>query len=266
MPFSQASLQALKNLQNHPRPIDNYEAKKRSAVLVTLLPNDRGELEVLLTVRSSTLRTNAGDSAFPGGKLDPEDVDLCATAKREAFEEVRLPPSESEVIATLSPVLSRHMQVVTPIVAYCPTMTTADLKSLYPNPGEVAAIFTAPLSTFLSPPPGDYAYFDMQWAFSNHRVHRFERCGVSNHVLGEIEESSTPQNPYVMGGNGGQGQLDRATTGWPVYGMTAGVLIEVAKIAYQREPDFEIYAPGQVMDDLAMAQWFNKTHGVRASL
>ncbi|KAG9327531.1 hypothetical protein KVV02_003776 [Mortierella alpina] len=266
MPFSQASLQALKNLQNHPRPIDNYEAKKRSAVLVPLLPNDRGELEVLLTVRSSTLRTNAGDSAFPGGKLDPEDVDLCATAKREAFEEVRLPPSASEVIATLSPVLSRHMQVVTPIVAYCPTLTTADLKSLYPNPGEVAAIFTAPLSTFLSPPPGDYAYFDMQWAFSNHRVHRFERCGVSNHVLGEIEESSTPQNPYVMGGNGGQGQLDRATTGWPVYGMTAGVLIEVAKIAYQREPDFEIYAPGQVMDDLAMAQWFNKTHGVRASL
>ncbi|KAF9957039.1 hypothetical protein BGZ72_002231 [Mortierella alpina] len=263
MPFSQASLQALKNLQNHPRPIDNYEAKKRSAVLVALLPNDQGELEVLLTVRSSALRTNAGDSAFPG---DPEDVDLCATAKREAFEEVRLPPSASEVLTTLSPVLSRHMQVVTPIVAYCPTMTTADLHSLYPNPGEVAAIFTAPLSTFLSPSPSDYAHFDMQWTFSNHRVHRFERCGASNHLLGEMDVGSAPQNAYLVGSDKNQKDLDRGITGWPVYGMTAGVLIDVARIAYQREPDFEIYAPGQVTDDLAMAQWYNQTHGLRASL
>ncbi|KAF9291016.1 hypothetical protein BGZ68_005437 [Mortierella alpina] len=158
------------------------------------------------------------------------------------------------------------MQVVTPIVAYCPTMTTADLKSLYPNPGEVAVIFTAPLATFLSPPPGDYAYFDMQWAFSNHRVHRFERCGVSNHLLGETDESSTSQNPYLVGSKGRQEHGDGVTAGWSVYGMTAGVLIEVAKIAYQREPDFEIYAPGQVTDDLAMAQWYNQTHGHRASL
>ncbi|KAG0198123.1 hypothetical protein BGX28_008409, partial [Mortierella sp. GBA30] len=64
--LSQRSVQALRNLQDHPQPIDIYDAKKRSAVLVALLANEHGELEVILTVRSSTLRTNAGDVAFPG--------------------------------------------------------------------------------------------------------------------------------------------------------------------------------------------------------
>lgn len=223
-------------------------APRRSAVLVALVPNSEGDLEVILTVRSVKLRTNAGDVAFPGGKQDPEDIDLVATAKREAMEEVRLRPSETQVLTVLGPALSRHLLVVTPVVVFCPNMTTSDLSSLYPNPGEVEAIFTAPLETFLNPRSGDHHSFDMAWLHSNHRVHRFERCGTHNYLLGEASEGL------------------EARSGWPVYGMTAGMLIEVARIAYQREPDYELYAPDQIIDLEQMAMWYNKEHGVRPSL
>lgn len=66
--LSEKSRQALAALKAHTPFIDQYQTSKRSAVLVGLVTNAEGELEVILTVRSSALRTNAGDSAFPGGK------------------------------------------------------------------------------------------------------------------------------------------------------------------------------------------------------
>lgn len=67
MKLNEKSVKALENLKNYPRQVDGFLASKRSAVLVALLANSEGDLEVILTVRSSSLRTNAGDSAFPGG-------------------------------------------------------------------------------------------------------------------------------------------------------------------------------------------------------
>jgi coenzyme A diphosphatase NUDT7 len=37
-----------------------------------------------------TLRTYAGDTSLPGGKYEPDDRTLEDTARREAYEEVRL--------------------------------------------------------------------------------------------------------------------------------------------------------------------------------
>ncbi|KAG0218700.1 hypothetical protein BGX33_006263 [Mortierella sp. NVP41] len=287
--LNQKSLDALKNLQNYVCPVDNYETNKRSAVLVALLPNDKGDLDVILTSRASSLRTNAGDSAFPGGKRDPEDVDLIATAKREAMEEVHLPPSDSQILNTFPPVLSRHMQVVTPVVAFCPTLTTSNLfNTLYPNPSEVSAIFTAPLEMFLSPQPEEYGFFDMSWLTSEHRVHRFEHCGTGTFFLTPPSPSAAPttskgsssrvapdagdtsaslSQSYSNGAEGGsEAMVDRSRVGWHVYGMTAEILIEVASVAYQRAPDFQVYAPGQSTDQEQIAHWYNQTqHTFRRS-
>ncbi|GJJ69642.1 peroxisomal coenzyme A diphosphatase NUDT7 [Entomortierella parvispora] len=311
--LSQKSRQALDTLKEYSPYIDHYQTSKRSAVLVALVANPEGELEVILTVRSSALRTNAGDSAFPGGKKDPEDADLIATAKREAFEEVGLPISEPEFLTSFPPILSRHMQVVTPIVAFCPHLATQDVrKKLYPNPGEVVAIFTAPLESFLSPnPPECHESFDMDWIFSPHRIHRFERCGRHNFLLGQpdgqssstgyreakkaaslgalatrVEEGmpstfSPPTLPLPEElENSGTGKVeedeeeeeeagravDRSKAGWPVYGLTASVLIEVATVAYQREPDFEVYAPGQMIDQDKITEWYNGKYGPSARM
>ena len=40
------------------------------------------ELEVVLTLRSTKLRTHGGEVALPGGKKDPTDIDLVYTALR----------------------------------------------------------------------------------------------------------------------------------------------------------------------------------------
>lgn len=73
-----------------------------AAVLVPLfLRGD--ELHVVLTRRRDDMRRHAGEVSFPGGRRDPGDVDLAATALREAHEEVGLPPEAVELVGALQP-------------------------------------------------------------------------------------------------------------------------------------------------------------------
>ena len=57
--------------------------------------------EILFVERSATLRTHAGQIAFPGGANDPGDVDLIATAIREAWEETGVDVAGIEPIGAL---------------------------------------------------------------------------------------------------------------------------------------------------------------------
>ena len=74
-----------------------------AAVLVPLFIDADGELSVVLTRRRDDLRRHAGEISFPGGRQDPEDADLCATALREAQEEIGLEPDGVEIIGALQP-------------------------------------------------------------------------------------------------------------------------------------------------------------------
>jgi peroxisomal coenzyme A diphosphatase NUDT7 len=56
-----------------------FPGAKLAAVLV-LLYEQAGQLRVLLTTRSKSLRTHAGQTALPGGKKDATDDDLIQTA------------------------------------------------------------------------------------------------------------------------------------------------------------------------------------------
>ncbi|MDB5680365.1 MAG: coenzyme pyrophosphatase, partial [Sphingomonas bacterium] len=67
-----------------------------AAVLVAI--TDRPEPGVILTQRTDTMRRHAGQVAFPGGRIDPEDADATAAALREAEEEIALPRGAVEVI------------------------------------------------------------------------------------------------------------------------------------------------------------------------
>src|SRR5213083_2785307 len=59
-----------------------------AAVLVPIV--DRSEPTVLLTQRTTELSSHAGQIAFPGGKIDPDDESPLAAALREADEEIGL--------------------------------------------------------------------------------------------------------------------------------------------------------------------------------
>jgi 8-oxo-dGTP pyrophosphatase MutT (NUDIX family) len=100
-------------------PTPEADGVRRSAVLVLFGEDgDRGP-DVLLAQRAATMRTHAGQPAFPGGACDPGDVDAAATALREANEEVGLDPASVEVVTTL-PTLWIPVSnfLVTPVLAW----------------------------------------------------------------------------------------------------------------------------------------------------
>lgn len=62
------------------------------------------EPHAVFTRRRTDLRRHAGEISFPGGRPDPEDADLSATALREAEEEIGLPRSQVRMLGELPPV------------------------------------------------------------------------------------------------------------------------------------------------------------------
>jgi 8-oxo-dGTP pyrophosphatase MutT (NUDIX family) len=73
-----------------------------AAVLVPLYVQD-GELHSVFTRRRDDLRRHPGEISFPGGRYDEGEDDLTATALREAYEEIGLPPDAVEIVGALQP-------------------------------------------------------------------------------------------------------------------------------------------------------------------
>lgn len=115
-----------------------------AAVLVAI--TDRPQPGLILTRRTDTLRRHAGQVAFPGGRIDPEDADAAAAALREAEEEIALPRDAVEVIGAADPYLTVTGYAVTPVIG----VITPDLD-YRPNAAEVADVFEVPLAFVLDP-------------------------------------------------------------------------------------------------------------------
>jgi len=101
---------------------------------------------IILTQRAANLSTHRGEVAFPGGKMDESDESLEFTALREAQEEIGLEPSLVKMVGAMGPVVSRFGIKVTPYVGLVPEDVES---SLTPNEGEIANIFSVPISFFL---------------------------------------------------------------------------------------------------------------------
>jgi 8-oxo-dGTP pyrophosphatase MutT (NUDIX family) len=96
------------------------EGGRASAVLILLGEGtDPDGPDVLLLERAHTMRTHAGQPAFPGGATDPGDDGPVGTALREASEEVGVDPATVSVVATLPALwLPPSNFVVTPVLAW----------------------------------------------------------------------------------------------------------------------------------------------------
>jgi 8-oxo-dGTP pyrophosphatase MutT (NUDIX family) len=116
---------------------------KPAAVLVALFAGPDGAPRVWLLRRLDTMRSHSGQVALPGGRRDPGDSDLVATALREAEEEIGLAPAAVEVLGVGDDFNTSTGYVVTPVVGWL----NAPFEPT-PNPTEVGRVFSAPFEIF----------------------------------------------------------------------------------------------------------------------
>ena len=134
--------------QSDPEPEHNESGAtplKPAAVLIPIIA--RGdELSVLLTRRSQQLRHHPGQISFPGGRQDPEDPDLAATALRETYEELGIPAHCIQLLG----VLPQHITVSHYRMVPYLGLLQPDYP-LHPAVEEVAEAFELPLPPLLDP-------------------------------------------------------------------------------------------------------------------
>jgi 8-oxo-dGTP pyrophosphatase MutT (NUDIX family) len=111
-----------------------------AAVLIPLLSKG-GEWHVLVTQRTQHVEHHKGQISFPGGACEPVDADLLATALRETFEEIGVPPKSVEILGALDDFVTITNFVVTPFVGVIPHPFSYRL-----NGREVDAAIEVPLS------------------------------------------------------------------------------------------------------------------------
>ncbi len=123
-------------------------ASTAAAVLVLLFEND-GETHVWLVRRPASMRSHAGQVAFPGGKHDASDGSLLVTALRETEEELGIARASVDVLGALDDMRTVTGFTITPWVAWLARGT-----EVRPNQSEVARAFAPPLRSFLQPRGG----------------------------------------------------------------------------------------------------------------
>ncbi len=120
--------------------------RRVAAVLVPVFRDAAGLLRLVLIVRTDR-GLHGGQLALPGGKADPGDESLLATALRETEEEIGLAPADVEVLAELDTVRSGPTDFeVHPFLARVP----ADVE-WRPSPDEVVEVLTPAVDELWDP-------------------------------------------------------------------------------------------------------------------
>ena len=128
------------------------ESVRHSAVLVLFGPGRSQSSptgpDVLLTQRAATMRSHAGQVAFPGGRLDPGDAGPEAAALREAVEETGLDPTGVQLRVTAPDLyVPPSNYLVTPVIGWW-----QEPSPVAPgDPAEVARVVQVPVAGLIDP-------------------------------------------------------------------------------------------------------------------
>ena len=169
-------------------PLGTGEPEARpAAVLVLLVPDEARAARVVLIERPAYEGHHSGEVSFPGGKAEPGDADLVATALREATEEIGLDAAEAgvEVLGMLDPVwVAVSGFRITPIVA-----VARRRPRLVPDAGEVVRIVEAPVRLFLPGAPiviVERAVRGWPLRYGVYPVDGLEVWGATARILGQL--------------------------------------------------------------------------------
>jgi len=126
-------------------PSPTGRALKPAAVIAPVLMHD-GPPRILLTERASHLAKHAGQIAFPGGRIEPDDAGPADAALREMEEEVGIAPVHVEIIG--------RFDLYETVTGYCVTPFVGLVRpgyTLRPDPSEVADVFETPVDFLMNP-------------------------------------------------------------------------------------------------------------------
>lgn len=225
-------------------------------MLILLFADKKGDLRVVVTMRASSLSSYSGQAALPGGKAEEHEIAV-ECARREASEEIGLPrrddklpkPFRIEHLTEMPTNLAKTELVVRPCIAF--------LHSYDPDSGqdanvgeqllprldarEVAAVFSVPFKNLLYredlPDEPDTPGKRSDWyrgSWTDWHQHRWRMHNFFVPVTNQAVTKPKKTDSQKIAADHLEG-LQR----YRVFGMTARILTDAARVAYQQEPEFE---------------------------
>lgn len=161
------------------------------AAVLALITDHPTAPALVFTRRATHMRSHAGEVAFPGGKWEPQDRDLLATALRETHEEIDLPATGIQILGACSPGATLRGTPVTPFVGLI-----ADSSPMTPDPSELDSIFRVPLHWFCSERQERVDVFSrgkLKVEVPAYRYERYEIWGFTAAVTQEILSLGLPR-------------------------------------------------------------------------
>lgn len=141
--------QALACPPGRPRDVqERLQGARKAGVLALICPTEDGRWGVVLMRRTEDGTPHSGQLSFPGGTEERGDGgDLCATARRECWEELGVPVDEAHVVGPLTSLYIPPSDFwVQPYVAWTDRLPEFALQA-----DEVADAFVHPLDELPDP-------------------------------------------------------------------------------------------------------------------
>ena len=120
----------------------NSDRLVKSAVLLPIYERDQ-EYHVVLTKRTHELPSHKGQTCFPGGAMNKDDLSLLDTALRESYEEIGLNPHDVDVVGELDDTVTLVTNyIISPFVGFIPyplefTLNEAEVECLIDVPLDI---------------------------------------------------------------------------------------------------------------------------------